>query len=65
MVYAVHRGYQRGVFDSWDTCKPLVNRFPGAAFKKFQNRADAEYFVKHGETRPQRKLTDYFRILSK
>ena len=60
MLYAVHRGYAKGVFDSWEECKKHVNQYPKAWFKKFRNKSDAEYFVKHGEVRPQRKVTDYF-----
>jgi ribonuclease HI len=44
-LYAVRRGRQTGVFDSWTACEPLVSGFPGARFKSFTTREQAEAFV--------------------
>ncbi|WFD22143.1 ribonuclease H [Malassezia equina] len=44
-VYAVHIGRQPGVYDSWDECKKQVDRYPGARFRSFTQREEAEKFV--------------------
>jgi len=46
--YAVAKGRLTGVFDSWSDCQRQVNGFPGARFKKFQTRGEAEEFVVKG-----------------
>ena len=43
--YAVRAGRQTGVFPSWSECKPLVDGFPGARYKRFATKDDADAFV--------------------
>lgn len=43
--YAVKRGIQTGVFESWAEAEPLVTGFPGAAHKSFATRAEAEAYM--------------------
>lgn len=43
--YAVKKGLKPGVYDSWDICAPLVHGYPGAVFKSFPTREEAEIFV--------------------
>ncbi len=40
--YVIWEGHQIGVFDSWDTCKGLIKNYPGAKYKSFPSRAEAE-----------------------
>lgn len=40
--YAVWKGRQTGIFDSWEKCAAQVNGFPGAEFLSFESRAAAE-----------------------
>lgn len=40
--YVVWNGRKPGVYGDWDSCKAQVDKFPGARFKSFSNRADAE-----------------------
>lgn len=43
--YAVRRGRTTGIFESWDACRAQVHHFPGAEYKAFPNREDAEAFL--------------------
>lgn len=43
--YAVKKGRQPGVYNSWEECKAQVDSFPGALYKKFNVEADAQIFV--------------------
>ena len=45
--YAVATGRQKGVFETWDACLASVDRWPGAKYKSFSTRAEAESFVRH------------------
>lgn len=46
--YAVHKGRKTGIFTSWKEVSDVVNKFPGAKFKKFSDKSEAEEFVKTG-----------------
>jgi viroplasmin and RNaseH domain-containing protein len=43
--YAVARGYEVGIFDSWAQTHSVVNGYSGAVFKKFGVYEDAEFFL--------------------
>lgn len=43
--FAVARGRQVGIYRTWNECQEQVTKFSRAAFKKFNNRADAEAFI--------------------
>lgn len=43
--YAVKKGRQPGVYNSWDECFEQVNGYSGAIYKKFKVEADAQAFV--------------------
>ncbi|HTN68766.1 MAG TPA: ribonuclease H family protein [Dysgonamonadaceae bacterium] len=40
--YVVWHGKETGVFDSWDACKEQVVGFPGAKYKSFSSKHEAE-----------------------
>lgn len=40
--YVVWKGRQTGVFDTWAECQQQVQGFPGAEYKSFATRAEAE-----------------------
>ena len=40
--YVVWKGRHPGVYVSWDACKAQVDGFPGAEYKAFPSRAEAE-----------------------
>ncbi|KAL1694901.1 ribonuclease H-like domain-containing protein [Schizophyllum commune] len=46
--YAVHRGSQTGIFDTRADCEVLVKNFPGARYRAFFSRTEAEKFVRYG-----------------
>ena len=43
--YAVRKGRETGIFNSWDECKSQVNGYGGAIYKKFDNYGEAKSFV--------------------
>lgn len=46
--YAVRTGKKPGIYLSWDACKAMVHGYPGAVYKSFQTRAEAEAFLNAG-----------------
>lgn len=40
-VYAVKKGYQTGLFYSWDECSKAVKRYPAAEYKSFVTEKEA------------------------
>jgi ribonuclease HI len=40
--YVVWRGRRTGVFHSWADCEAAISGFPGAQFKSFESRTEAE-----------------------
>lgn len=43
--YGVKKGYTIGVFDSWDECSSAVTGYPGADYKSFVTREEAEAYI--------------------
>ncbi|WP_373216589.1 viroplasmin family protein [Ruminococcus sp. 5_1_39BFAA] len=48
--YAVRKGRQTGVFETWAQCQRQVTGFSGAEFKSFPTREEALRFVGEGST---------------
>ncbi|WP_400206953.1 ribonuclease H1 domain-containing protein [Candidatus Methanomassiliicoccus intestinalis] len=49
-VYAVRKGRQTGLFETWAECQAQVTRFPGAEYKSFTSYAEAEAYLAGGNT---------------
>jgi ribonuclease HI len=61
--YAVARGHQIGIFNTWNECKMNTQGYKGAAFKKFSTRDEAENFIADNEKTDIYKTTfdpDYY-----
>ena len=43
--YAIAVGEKRGVFTSWNECKPFIENYSGAVYKKFSTIEEATNFV--------------------
>lgn len=43
--YAVKKGRQPGIYLNWEDCKKQVHGFPGAIYKKWKTRKDAENYM--------------------
>jgi ribonuclease HI len=43
--YAVSKGKNVGIYDSWDECKNNTKGYKGAIFKKFTTKEDADRFI--------------------
>lgn len=46
--YAVRSGRQTGIFLTWEECRKQVTGYPGAAYKGFATRPEAEAFLTGG-----------------
>lgn len=44
--YVVFEGRKKGIFRDWKTCKAQVNGYPGAMYKKYSSKADADQAMK-------------------
>ncbi|XP_024234249.1 ribonuclease H1 isoform X1 [Oncorhynchus tshawytscha] len=44
--YAVRKGLNPGVYQTWDECKKQIDKFPHASYKKFAAEKDAWAFVR-------------------
>lgn len=45
MYYAVAKGFETGIFTSWDECKTHVSGYSGAIYKKFKTESEAKQFI--------------------
>lgn len=57
--YAVHRGRQPGVFDSWRQCKRSIGGVVGPIYKVCKTRYDAEHFVQNGRMKYYEQLGEF------
>src|SRR5437016_4202484 len=48
--YAIRKGHKTGIFTNWDEVQPLVDKYPGASYRKFQSLTEAENFLKSKDT---------------
>lgn len=44
-LYAVRKGRITGVFDTWEACREAVDGYPGAQYKSFSTKKEAEGYV--------------------
>lgn len=56
--YAVRTGKKPGVYMKWEECKVMVHGFPGAVYKSFPTRAEAEKFVQGDAEGQQSERTE-------
>ena len=43
--YVVKKGRKPGIYTNWETCKRMVDGFPGAIYKSFRTLSEAEAFL--------------------
>lgn len=55
MIYSINKGFKPGLYDNWKDCEKNVKGYPGAKFKKFKDKKDAEYFLINGQDPPKHK----------
>ena len=53
--YAVRTGRTPGIYESWTDCKAQIDKYKGAVFKAFTDKAAAEAFLQPAETTPINK----------
>ncbi|ADX05986.1 putative ribonuclease H [Organic Lake phycodnavirus 1] len=49
MYYAIRKGAQTGIFESWDICKQHIQGFKRAEYKKFKTKQEALNFLNDEE----------------
>ena len=47
-IYAVKKGKSIGLFSSWEECRASVEGYPGAEFKSFATREEAQAYLEGG-----------------
>ena len=57
-VYAVKKGKKTGLFQTWDECKASVNGYPGAQFKSFATKEEAEAYLGNGSVKENDRETE-------
>lgn len=55
--YAVKVGRHPGIYTTWGECKKNVHGYPGAKFKGFQTKEEAEEFIR-SEVKPRKKAEE-------
>lgn len=48
-IYAVKKGKQTGVFDTWEECREIVGGYPGAEYKGFATIEEAQAYLAGAE----------------
>ena len=56
MYYSVFKGYNKGIYKSWEECEREVKGYKGAVFKKFKLENDAILFLKNGEIKQKTNI---------
>lgn len=57
--YAVLKGRIPGIYFSWEDCKKMVDKFPGAQYKSFQKLEEAEAFMGQKSAEPAEEPENY------
>ena len=52
--YAVRKGKKPGIYKTWDECKNQVNGFPGAEYKSFKTKSEANAYM--GLSQPAKNI---------
>ncbi|MGN0350038.1 MAG: viroplasmin family protein [Roseburia sp.] len=51
--YAVKVGKTPGIYGSWDECKRMVDGYPGAVYKSFKTKAEAQEFIGEADAKAE------------
>lgn len=51
--YAVNRGRQPGIYNTWDQCEQQVLGFPNPRYRKFPTLSETQHFCNLPETEPR------------
>jgi len=64
-IYAVQKGKQTGIFNSWEECQKQINGFSGAIYKSFKTTEKdlAEKFIQGDKTVKSSKDTKFYTVI--
>lgn len=54
--YAVKKGINTGIFDTWEDCQKQVKGFPGANYKSFKTKEEAEHYINNIESNKNQNI---------
>lgn len=57
-VYAVRKGKKTGIFQTWDACRASVDGYPGAEYKSFLSREEAEAYLTGADAQTSEKIME-------
>lgn len=52
IFYAVRKGMQPGIYESWEECREQIDHYSGALFKKTKTREEAEAYMNKVDEQP-------------
>lgn len=58
--YAVKRGVRPGIYETWTACESMVKGYPGAIFKSFLTKKEAEQFMHSDEPVQEHSSEDIY-----
>lgn len=58
-VYAVAKGHEPGIYNSWEECQKQTNGYSKPVFKKFKTKIEAENFIEEHEGNTDLIIDDY------
>ena len=60
MYYSVFKGFNKGIYKSWEECEKEVKGYKGAIFKKFKLESEAILFLKNGVKKEETNLVKVY-----
>lgn len=62
--YAVIQGLEPGIYQNWDTAKTHVIGYPGAIYKSFSSRKEAEQYMEQKAMEPSKEELQHVSLLT-
>lgn len=56
--YAVRKGYNTGIYETWDECKAQINGFSGAEYKSFPSLNEAKAYINNEVSKENNVITE-------
>lgn len=61
--YAVKKGFQPGIYRTWDEAKQQVHQFKGAEYKSFKTQKEADLYLQQNHVNNQQNFNQYDLII--
>lgn len=60
--YAVKKGRRHGIYTSWPACQREVSGYPGAVYRSFVNRTEAENWLRSGQNTQRHRTGEQLQL---